>query len=87
MTGTLFRMGIRGKDGQTLEDKWAEGPRTYLGLTTHGFPNLFIITGPQSPSVLANMPVAIEQHCEWIAGLIGYMSRARNRLRRSDRRR
>ena len=74
MTGTLFRMGIRGKDGQTLEAKWAEGPKTYLGLTTHGFPNLFIITGPQSPSVLANMPVAIEQNCEWIAGLIGYMT-------------
>ncbi len=75
MTGTLFRMGIRGKGGQTLEDKWAEGPKTYLGLTTHGFPNLFIITGPQSPSVLANMPVAIEQNTEWIADLIGYMSK------------
>jgi cation diffusion facilitator CzcD-associated flavoprotein CzcO len=74
MTGTLFRMGIRGAGGLKLEDKWADGPRTYLGLTTHGFPNLFIITGPQSPSVLANMPVAIEQNTEWIAGLIGYMS-------------
>ena len=73
MTGTLFRMGIRGAGGLKLEDKWADGPRTYLGLTTHGFPNLFIITGPQSPSVLANMPVAIEQNTEWIAGLIGYM--------------
>jgi cyclohexanone monooxygenase len=75
MTGTLFRLGIRGKGGQTLADKWADGPRTYLGLATHGFPNLFIVTGPQSPSVLANMPVAIDQHSEWIAGLIGYMSR------------
>jgi cation diffusion facilitator CzcD-associated flavoprotein CzcO len=73
MTGTLFRMGIRGVGGLKLEDKWADGPRTYLGLTAHGFPNLFIITGPQSPSVLANMPVAIEQNTEWIAGLIAYM--------------
>jgi cyclohexanone monooxygenase len=73
MTGTLFRMGITGRDGLRLRDKWADGPRTYLGLTTHGFPNLFVITGPQSPSVLSNMPVAIEQNVEWIAGLIEYM--------------
>jgi cyclohexanone monooxygenase len=70
MTGTLFRMGIRGRNGVTLEHKWADGPRTYLGLTTHGFPNLFMITGPQSPSVLSNMPVAIEQNSDFIAGLI-----------------
>ena len=73
MTGTLFGMGIAGRDGLRLRDKWADGPRTYLGLTTHGFPNLFVITGPQSPSVLSNMPVAIEQNVEWIAGLIEYM--------------
>jgi cyclohexanone monooxygenase len=73
MTGTLFGMGITGRDGLRLRDKWAAGPRTYLGLTTHGFPNLFVITGPQSPSVLSNMPVAIEQNVEWIAGLIEYM--------------
>ena len=73
MTGTLFKMGITGRDGLALEDKWADGPSTYLGLTTHGFPNLFMITGPQSPSVLSNMPVAIEQNTEWIAGLIGHM--------------
>ena len=73
MTGTLFGMGITGRDGLRLRDKWADGPRTYLGLTTHGFPNLFVITGPQSPSVLSNMPVAIEQNVEWIAGLIEYM--------------
>src|SRR6266699_4625065 len=73
MTGTLFGMGITGRDGLRLQDKWQDGPRTYLGLTTRGFPNLFIITGPQSPSVLSNMPVAIEQNVEWIAGLIGYM--------------
>jgi cyclohexanone monooxygenase len=73
MTGTLFGMGITGRDGLRLQDKWADGPRTYLGLTTRGFPNLFVITGPQSPSVLSNMPVAIEQNVEWIAGLIQYM--------------
>ena len=73
MTGSLFGMGITGRDGQALADKWADGPRTYLGLTTEGFPNLFVITGPQSPSVLSNMPVVIEQNVEWIAGLIGYL--------------
>jgi cation diffusion facilitator CzcD-associated flavoprotein CzcO len=73
MTGTLFKMGIRGRDGEPLERKWADGPLTYLGLATHGFPNMFMITGPQSPSVLSNMPVAIEQNAEWIAGLIGHM--------------
>ena len=73
MTGTLFGMGITGRDGLRLRDKWADGPRTFLGLTARGFPNLFVITGPQSPSVLSNMPVAIEQNVEWIAGLIEYM--------------
>ncbi len=73
MTGTLFKMGIRGRDGRRLDSKWADGPSTYLGLTTHGFPNMFMITGPQSPSVLSNMPVAIEQNAEWIAELIGHM--------------
>jgi cation diffusion facilitator CzcD-associated flavoprotein CzcO len=76
MTGTLFKMGITGRDGLALADKWADGPSTYLGLTTHGFPNLFMVTGPQSPSVLSNMPVAIEQNTEWIAGLIGHMREA-----------
>lgn len=66
MTGTLFKLGIRGRDGVGLEEKWADGPHTYLGLATHGFPNLFMITGPQSPSVLSNMPVSIEQHVDWI---------------------
>ncbi len=73
MTGTLYGMNITGRGGMRLEDKWADGPRTYLGLTTRGFPNLFIITGPQSPSVLSNMPVVIEQNVEWIADLIGYL--------------
>jgi cation diffusion facilitator CzcD-associated flavoprotein CzcO len=77
MTGALFGMGITGRDGLRLHDKWEDGPRTYLGLTTSGFPNLFVITGPQSPSVLSNMPVVIEQNVEWIADVIRYM-RAHN---------
>ncbi|WP_433505530.1 flavin-containing monooxygenase [Pseudonocardia halophobica] len=73
MTGMLFNMGIAGRGGVALREKWAEGPRTYLGVATHGFPNLFMITGPQSPSVLSNMPVSIEQHVDWIADCIKYM--------------
>ncbi len=73
MTGSLLKMDIRGVDGLSLRDKWADGPRTYLGLQTAGFPNLFIITGPGSPSVLSNMPVSIEQHVEWISDCIAYM--------------
>lgn len=66
MTGPLNRIEIRGRDGQTLRDKWAAGPRTYLGIATAGFPNLFMITAPGSPSVLSNMIVSIEQHVDWI---------------------
>ncbi len=73
MTGALARIDIRGRGGVTLAETWAEGPRTYLGIMTHGFPNMFMITGPQSPSVLTNMPVAIEQHGEWIADCLTYL--------------
>jgi cation diffusion facilitator CzcD-associated flavoprotein CzcO len=73
MTGPLLRMNITGRDGVHLKDAWAEGPRTYLGLQVPGFPNLFTITGPGSPSVLCNMPVAIEQHAEFIADCIAHM--------------
>jgi cyclohexanone monooxygenase len=73
MTGTLFKLGIRGKGGVPLEQEWADGPHTYLGIAAAGFPNLFIITGPGSPSVLSNMPVSIEQHVEWIADCIRYL--------------
>ena len=71
MTGPLNRIDIRGRSGRLLREKWAEGPRTYLGLMSHGFPNLFTITGPQSPSVLSNMPVSIEQHVEFIGRIVG----------------
>ncbi|MEK6442990.1 flavin-containing monooxygenase [Pseudonocardia sp. T1-2H] len=70
MTGPLLGIDIRGTGGRTLRDKWADGPRTYLGLGIAGFPNLFTITGPGSPSVLCNMPTAIEQHVDWIADCI-----------------
>src|SRR3984885_2839323 len=60
MTGSVARLDIVGRQGQTLNQKWAEGPKTYLGLMSAGFPNLFIITGPGSPSVLSNMIVSIE---------------------------
>jgi cation diffusion facilitator CzcD-associated flavoprotein CzcO len=73
MTGALLKMDLRGKNGQVLKEKWASGPRTYLGVMTAGFPNLFIITGPGSPSVLSNMTVSIEQHVEWISDCIKYM--------------
>jgi cyclohexanone monooxygenase len=67
MTGALERIDIRGRDGVRLKDRWAEGAKTYLGLMVAGFPNLFTITGPGSPSVLTNMIMSIEQHVEWIA--------------------
>jgi len=67
MTGALLRIDIRGRGGMALKDKWREGPKTYLGLTMAGFPNLFTVTGPGSPSVLTNMLPSIEQHVDWIA--------------------
>jgi cyclohexanone monooxygenase len=73
MTGSLDRIDIRGRDGLALKEKWAEGPKTYLGLGSAGFPNFFVIAGPGSPSVLTNMVAAIEQHVDWIADCLGYI--------------
>ena len=73
MTGSFLRMDIRGRDDLSLKEKWSEGPKTYLGVQVAGFPNMFMITGPGSPSVLSNMPVAIEQHIEWIAEFLEYL--------------
>jgi cation diffusion facilitator CzcD-associated flavoprotein CzcO len=73
MTGPLRAMKIRGVEGVALEHAWADGPRTWLGLMVAGFPNLFTITGPGSPSVIVNMIAAIEQHVDWIARLIDHM--------------
>jgi cyclohexanone monooxygenase len=73
MTGSVAKIDISGRNGQTLNQKWAEGPKTYLGLMSAGFPNLFIITGPGSPSVLSNMIVSIEQHVDWTADALNHM--------------
>ncbi|MBS0220819.1 MAG: NAD(P)/FAD-dependent oxidoreductase [Proteobacteria bacterium] len=73
MTGALLRVDFRGRGGATLKDAWREGPKTFLGLTVAGFPNLFTITGPGSPSVLTNMLPSIEQHVDWIADCLDAM--------------
>jgi cyclohexanone monooxygenase len=73
MTGALLRIDIRGRGGRPLQEAWAAGPRTYLGLGVAGFPNLFTITGPGSPSVLTNMMVSIEHHVNWIADCIDHV--------------
>ena len=70
------RIEIRGRNGETLRENWHAGPRTYLGLGVHGFPNLFIVTGPGSPSVLSNMILAAEQHVDWIADAINHLDSA-----------
>lgn len=77
MTGPLFKIDIRGKDGVSLKEKWGDGTqtRTYLGIANAGFPNMFMITGPESPSVLSNVPVSIEQHVEWIGDCLEYLRR------------
>jgi cyclohexanone monooxygenase len=73
ITGSILKIDIRGRGGRALREKWAEGPRTYLGLMSAGFPNLFIITGPGSPAGLTNAIVSIEQHVEWISDCLAYM--------------
>lgn len=73
MTGSFDRIDIQGRHGEKLKDKWSAGPLTYLGLTVAGFPNMFMITGPGSPSVLTNMPIAIEQHVDLVADTIVHL--------------
>lgn len=73
MTGSFDKIQIMGRDGLTLTEKWEAGPRTYLGLSTAGFPNFFMITGPGSPSVLANMIQSIEQHADWMVDCMSHM--------------
>ena len=77
MTGPLKSLNITGRGGRRLNDAWAGGPQSYLGLQVAGFPNLFTVTGPQSPSVLSNMPVSIEQHVEWITDCINHLRKNR----------
>lgn len=79
MTGAIEKIDIRGRGGRTLKEKWSAGPLTYLGLMTSGFPNLFTITGPGSPSVLTNMLPSIEQHVEFVAECIGAVLKAQRR--------
>ena len=78
VTGALERLNLQGEKGQLLKDEWTSGPRTYLGLMTVGFPNLFFITGPGSPSILTNVIVSIEQHVDWIARCIQHMNATQN---------
>ena len=77
MTGSINRVDVRGRAGQKLKDKWAAGPRTYLGLSSAGFPNFFIISGPGSPSVLTCMITSIEQHVEFITECMDYLRKNR----------
>tara|TARA_B100000965_G_scaffold404114_1_gene433990 strand:- start:26 stop:1654 length:1629 start_codon:yes stop_codon:yes gene_type:complete len=80
MTGALQKIDIRGRNNERLNDHWEAGPRTYLGLQINGFPNLFTVTGPGSPSVLSNMLVSIEQHVDWITECIEHMRDRQLRL-------
>ena len=72
-TGPLLKLNIQGSDGLKLAEVWQDGPRSYLGLQVPGFPNLFTITGPGSASVLGNVPVAMEQHVDWITDCIAHL--------------
>jgi cyclohexanone monooxygenase len=73
LTGALTRIDVRGREGESLKEKWADGARTYLGVMTAGFPNMFLIMGPGSPSVLSNMVSSAEQHVNWVADAIEYL--------------
>nr|WP_271209131.1 alpha/beta hydrolase fold domain-containing protein [Rhodococcus wratislaviensis] len=73
LTGPLLSLNVTGRGGVRLVDAWKEGPETYLGLTSSGFPNMFMITGPQSPAVVYTVPLAIEDHVDFIADMITYM--------------
>jgi cyclohexanone monooxygenase len=75
VTGALMRIELVGRDGLRIQDQWAHGPTSYLGLMVAGFPNLFTITGPGSPSILTNVVVSIEHHVEWIADCLAHMAR------------
>ena len=73
VTGALTRIDIRGLDGQTIKDKWADGPRTYLGIQSVGFPNLFTLVGPHNAATFCNVPRCIEQNVEWVTDCIRHM--------------
>jgi cyclohexanone monooxygenase len=73
LTGPLLRPDIVGRGGLSLREKWSAGPVTYLGLGAAGFPNMFVIAGPGSPSLLSNVILSTEQHVDWIAGLLDHL--------------
>ena len=73
VTGALGAMDVRGRDGRDLSDKWADGVRSYLGLMVADFPNMFLVNGPGSPGVLANMVLTSEHHVDWIADTIAHL--------------
>ena len=85
MTGPLLRVDIRGSQGKRLQEVWVDGPQSYLGLSVHGFPNMFTINGPSSPSVLTNMIVSIEQHVDWICDCIDWMKKSEKRRIEANR--
>jgi cyclohexanone monooxygenase len=76
MTGGLTRIDIRGRQGRSLREAWQDGPGTYLGIQAAGFPNLFMITGPGSPSVISNMLLGIEQHVDFIVDCLHYLQQS-----------
>jgi cyclohexanone monooxygenase len=76
MTGALLRIDITGRNGVKLRERWSEGPKTYIGMAISGFPNMFIVTGPGSPSVFTNMVTSIEQHINWIAACIAHVKQS-----------
>lgn len=80
ITGSYLRIDIRGRDGLELKNHWDAGPRTYLGLAVAGFPNMFMVTGPGSPSVLTNMLPSIEISVEWITDAIDHLREAEKRV-------
>jgi len=85
MTGALLGVDIKGRAGESLNAKWEAGPRTLLGIMTAGFPNMFMITGPGSPSVLINMIVSIEQHVDWIMDCLTQMQAKSKSIIEADR--
>ncbi|WP_137723086.1 flavin-containing monooxygenase [Prescottella subtropica] len=85
MTGALDAVDVRGRGGVPLRAVWRDGPRTYLGVAVAGFPNLFLITGPGSPSVLSNVVVSIEQHVEWVIGFLDHLRATGARIAEATR--
>ena len=81
VTGAMDRMNIHGVGGKSLRDQWRDGPRTYLGVLTHGFPNLLMVAGPQSVSGSTNYPRAIESGVDWVTGLLEHaLNTGRSRI-------